>query len=327
LRLICATVAVVDAVDMYLSTYPASPIVLDLLGTVDAEEIRAVARRYEPEAEEVFFFRASVGALFGVRRRDGSRAAVKVNKLFNDPAYFEEVQRLQGALATAGFPAPRPVRRVGTVTVDAWLDTGSFRDAHEPGVRTAMATTLARFVEVATATGLRPRREFLRPAGALWPRPHNVLFDFEATAAGAEWIDELARAALDGRDRCGREVVGHTDWSAKHVRFDESLRPTALYDWDSVTVDREPVIVGTAAASFTYTEELGHTVVMWPSLDETLAFVDDYERARGGAFDAAERRAVGAACVYLRGYAARCTHAVGGDARLLALDEFAAALL
>jgi hypothetical protein len=31
--------------------------------------------------------------------------------------------------------------------------------------------------------------------------------------------------------------------------------------------------------------------------------------------------------VYLRGYAARCTHAVGGDARLLGLDEFAAALL
>ena len=297
-----------------------------MLGTVDAEEIRAVARRYEPEAEEVFFFSASVGALFGVRRRDGSRVAVKVNKLFDDPAYFEQVQRLQGALAAGGFPAPRPVRRVGTVTVDGWLETGSFRDAHEPGVRTAMATTLARFVEVATATGLRPRREFLRPAEALWPRPHNVLFDFEATAAGAEWIDELARAALV-REACGREVVGHTDWSAKHVRFDESLRPTALYDWDSVTVDREPVIVGTAAASFTYTEELGHPVVMWPSLDETLAFVDDYERARGAAFAAAERLAVGAACVDLRGYAARCTHAVGGDARLLALDEFAAALL
>ena len=298
-----------------------------MLGTGDAEEIRAVARRCEPETEEVFFFRASVGALFGVRRRDGSRVAVKVNKLFRDPSYFEELQRLQGALVAAGFPAPRPVRCDGAVTVDEWLDTGSFRDAHEPAVRTAMAATLARFVELATATGLRPRREFLRPAGALWPKPHNVLFDFEATAAGAEWVDELARAAVAASEPCGREVVGHTDWSAKHLRFDESLRPTALYDWDSITVDREPVVVGTAAASFTYTEELDHPVVLWPSLEEALAFVDDYERARGVAFDAAERRAVGAACVYLRGYAARCTHAVGGDARLLALDEFAAALL
>jgi hypothetical protein len=35
----------------------------------------------DPEAEEVFFFTASVGALFGVRRRDGSRVAVKCHKL------------------------------------------------------------------------------------------------------------------------------------------------------------------------------------------------------------------------------------------------------
>jgi len=193
-----------------------------------------------------------------VRRRDGRRVAIKVNKLFRDPAYFAEVQRLQEALVAAGFPAPQPVRREGTVTVDAWLDVGSLRDAHEPAVRTAMATTLARFVALATATRLRPRREFLRPAGALWPKPHNVLFDFEATASGAEWIDELGRAALAGRDSAGAEVVGHTDWSAKHLRFDDALKPTALYDWDSVTVDREPVIVGTAAGSFTYTEELDH---------------------------------------------------------------------
>jgi hypothetical protein len=202
---------------MYLSTYPASPIVLDVLGTADADQIRAVAHRYEPETEEVFFFRTSVGALFGVRRRDGGRVAIKVNKLFRDPDYFAEVQRLQEALVAAGFPAPRPVRRDGPVTVDEWLDAGSFRDGHEPGVRVAMAAALARFVELATATGLRPRREFLRPAGALWPTPHNVLFDFEATAAGAEWIDEIGRAAFAGREACGREVVGPTDWSAMAV--------------------------------------------------------------------------------------------------------------
>jgi len=66
---------------------------------------------------------------------------------------------------------------------------------------------------------------------------------------------------------------------------------------------------------------------MWPSLPEALAFVDDYERARGTPFDARELRAVGAACVYLRAYAARCFHALGGEASVLALEAFASELL
>jgi hypothetical protein len=36
---------------------------------------------------------------------------------------------------------------------------------------------------------------------------------------------------------------------------------------------------------------------------------------------------VGAACVYLIAYAARCHHAVGSDARETRLEEFAAATL
>lgn len=315
-----------DAVDTWMSTYPASPVVLDVLGTLDPAEIRAVAYRYEPELDEVFFFAASVGALFGVLRRDGSRVAIKVNTLFRDAAYFGEVQRLQFALRAAGFPAPAPVRREGTVVVDEWLDEGEFRDGHEPEVRRALAAALSRFVELATASGLRPRREFLRPPDALWPKPHNALFDFEATRAGAEPIDEIARAAR-AVPSAGREVVGHTDWAAKHVRFDEDLRPTAVYDWDSVTTESEPWLAGGAAASFTYTEELAPPVRRWPAPEESQAFLDEYERGRGAAFTAAERRAAGAACVYLLAYAARCHHAVGGDTGDMRLEEHAAAFL
>jgi hypothetical protein len=310
---------------MWVSTYPASPIVLDVLGTDDADAIRDVARRYEPETEEIFFFAVSVGALYGVRRRDGSCVAIKVNTLFRDPAYFAEVQRLQSALRAAGFPAPAPIRREGTVTVDEWLDAGTFRDGHEPEVRRALAASLARFVELATATGIRPRREFLRPPGALWPKPHNVLFDFAATAAGAEWIDEIARAARSV-PAVGRRVVGHTDWAAKHVRFDPGLRPTAVYDWDSVDTELEPLLVGGAAGSFTYTEELEPPVACWPTPDESAAFLADYEAARGAPFSPAERRAAGSACVYLLAYAARCHHAVGGDGADTHLADHAAAL-
>jgi hypothetical protein len=319
---------VVDAIDKLLRRYPDSPVIEDVLGTLDTDEIRAYVHELEPDMEEIFFFTASVGALFGVRRRDGSRVAIKVNKLFTDERYFAEVQELQARLADAGYPAPRPVRRIGTVTIDEWLDDGEYRDAHEPEVRRAMARELVRFHRLATAAGPRPRRQFLRPEGALWPKPHNALFDFEATTAGAEWIDEIATAARAIADRgVGTEVVGHTDWSAKHLRFTAELEAAALYDWDSVTTDLEPSLVGTAAGSFTYTEELGDDIAVWPSTAESQAFIADYEEERAAAFDEGERDAAGAACVYLRAYAARCHHSVGGDARETGLTDLAETLL
>jgi hypothetical protein len=319
----------VDAVGRFLRRNPDSPVVRDVLGTVDERAIRQRARELDPEAEEIFFFTASVGALFGIRRRDGSRVAVKVHGATQDELYLDEVQRAQLALAEDGFPAPRPLGRRGLATFEEWLDGGSFRDAHEPAVRTAMATALATFHSLATASGGRPHRRFFPlDSEALWPAPHNALFDFTATADGAEWIDEIARLAKPVRDAgLGREVVGHADWSVKHLRFDELLRPTVLYDWDSVTVDREPALVGTAAGSFTYTEELPEPVFLWPSAAETRAFIDEYEAARGAPFPEPERRAAGAAAVYLRAYAARCTHALDRDAHWTGLAEYAEELL
>jgi hypothetical protein len=193
-------VTVVDAIDTHLATYPESPIILDLFGTHDADAIRARARELDREAEDVFFFAASVGALFGIRRRDGSRVAMKLHKLYDDERFLDDMQAAQGALADAGFPAPRPLGRRGLVTWEEWLDEGSFRDAHEPAVRRALASTLARFVSLSSSIGVWPRRPFFpHCVEALWPKPHNALFDFEASVEGAEWIDEIARAAQTAR--------------------------------------------------------------------------------------------------------------------------------
>lgn len=315
-----------DAIDAFLERHPGSPIVLDVLGTLDPAEIRAQVYALEHDRVEVFFFTASVGALFGVRRRDGSRVAIKVHKLFTDEAYFDDVQRVQLALADAGPGAPRPLGRRGLAMWEEWRDEGTFRDAHEPAVRVAMARALTRFHREATTTGVRPRRPFLRPPDALWPKPHNALFDFEATAAGAEWIDEIGRAARE-IPSVGVEVVGHTDWAAKHLRFDNRLNVTAIYDWDSVTTDLEPRLVGTAAGSFTYTEELSRSVRLLPTADESVAFVEEYEVARGTPFSEAERRAAHASCVYLRAYSARCQHAYTGEAHSSGLAGVAEALL
>jgi aminoglycoside phosphotransferase (APT) family kinase protein len=319
-----------DGVDKLLRRYPGSPVIQDVLGTLDPAEIRARVHELDPETDEIFFFAASVGALFGVARRDGSRVAIKVHKRYEDDGYFTAMQQVQTALADAGFPAPRPLGRRGQATFEEWLDDGAFRDAHEPEVRRAMARELVRFHRLATASGIRPRRPFF-PLGdeGLWPTPHSALFDFDATTQGAEWIDEIARTAKRARDvGAGTEVVGHTDWSAKHIRFDPDLRPLAVYDWDSLNTEPEPLLVGNAAGSFTYTEELEHDVFPWPDARESLAFIEDYEAARGTPFDDEERRAAIGACVYLRAYAARCGHAFGADVRRKSgLEAFADALL
>ena len=312
----------VDAVDTYLSTNPGSPIVLDVLGTLDPDAIRAQVHELDASAEEIFAFQASVGALFGVRRRDGSRVAMKVHKLFRDERFLDDVQAVQAALVDAGIPAPRPLGRRGFVTWEEWCDTGVFRDAHEPQVRRVLAATLARLIETATAVGVRPRRPLRMLPGGLWPVPHNALFDFDASVDGAEWIDEVARAAAAEREGgAGAQVVGHTDWAVKHLRFDEQLRPTVIYDWDSLDTQPETTLVGGAAASFVYTEEVD-VDMLWPSIPEVRAFVDDYEEARGTPFSAAERRAVFGAAVYLGAYVARCQWAHVRSYDRAALETF-----
>jgi hypothetical protein len=152
-----------------------------------------------------------------------------------------------------------------------------------------------------------------------------VLFDFDATAAGAEWINDIAREAKRLRDASGGElVIGHGDWTVNHVRF-AGLRPTIVYDWDSLNTDYETIFVGNSAASFTYTDHL--PVEVWPTAREARAFLADYERERKRPFTPGERCAAGAAAVYSRAYSARCTHAVGKDARAMRLDEYADAFL
>jgi len=44
----------------------------------------------------------------------------------------------------------------------------------------------------------------------------------------------------------------------------------------------------------------------WPSRDESLAFIADYEAARARAFTAAERRRIAAGMTYAIAYTARC---------------------
>ncbi|MFL5925419.1 MAG: hypothetical protein ACJ77E_00595 [Gaiellaceae bacterium] len=72
-----------DGVDTFLRRYPDSPVVLDVLGTLDADGIRARARRIAPDTEEIFFFGASVGAVFA---RDTRTSAARRSRTRSAPS-------------------------------------------------------------------------------------------------------------------------------------------------------------------------------------------------------------------------------------------------
>ena len=144
------------------------------------------------------------------------------------------------------------------------------------------------------------------PPGRLWPEPHHPRFDFDRTAEGAAWIDAIAERA---RERlaaaAGEVVVGHTDWSVKNFAF-RGDRVAAVYDWDSLAVDVEPVFVGQAVHAFPATWYIETAVA--PAPEEAAAFVAEYEAARGRAFTTAEMETVRAAADYAMAYSARCAH-------------------
>ena len=176
--------------------WPEAPIERSIFGTDDPERIWGQVLEVCPDAVDCFAFEVSVGALFGLRLRDGSRVALKIQR-DRDTGSLEAVQRVQAHLLARGFPCPEPLGVRGTATVERWADEGSYRDAHDPPVRRVLARYLARLCSL--TRGLRPLAGlepfFPRGDAPLWPVPHNVLFDFDATAAGAEWIDEIASAA------------------------------------------------------------------------------------------------------------------------------------
>ena len=81
-----------------------------------------------------------------------------------------------------------------------------------------------------------------------------------------------------------------------------------IYDWDSLALERETVIVGEAARGFTMTWHLD--VLITPSQNEACASVSEYETYRGKAFTSNERTTIAAATTYALAYGARCEHCI-----------------
>jgi Ser/Thr protein kinase RdoA (MazF antagonist) len=302
-----------DSVNTVRVAFADSPLPKTILGTADPGEVVASLADWSVENLDsgltaVFRCEISVGVVFGCSLTDGRRVAVKAHSPSTTPAQIETVQTAQRRLAASGYPCPMPASAAAPLcaTVGAaeeWLD-GPPGNFDQPAVISASARALAAHIRILGELELE-----LPPtiAGRDWPpTPHNALFDFEREAKSAGWIDEIALRARSVLD-AGAIVVGHADWSAKHVRI-RGDRVVATYDWDSLVRDRKPVLVGFAAAS--------HHVHLDPSLpwqadsERVHRYLDAYEVE--SSLTPSERAAAAAAAVLLYAYTARCEHGYRG---------------
>jgi hypothetical protein len=329
--------ALVRTIAAHLATWAPHPahVELAIFGTDDPS---AIAGRLDELCTSALgariagarFYTASVGSVAGVVLTDGREVVIKAHQPTTATAQLRELIRVRAGLAGVGSPTvlagPLVIERepaagpedsgVAHAVIEALVERGVWAEPHEPAVRRVLAHGLYAIVEacrpVVEGSSLAPMLLGVPPTGRLWPVPHSKLFDFEATAAGAAWIDNVAIAARDVA-LAGDRIIGHADWRAEHVRISDGAIAVA-YDWDSLARDREPALVGSCAHAFT-ADWTRDDRVQAPTLDEARAFVADYEAARGRLFDGAERATCAAVFAYASAYTARCGHALGRDER------------
>ena len=146
---------------------------------------------------------------------DGREVVVKLHRFNATAERLTACLEVQAHLNDAGLPAPRPLLPVvpigsGFATVEE-LRVGTTADGRDPAVRRSMAIELHRFIEAARPlardVALDPLWLPASPDDPLWATPHDLRFDFAATATGRR-VDRRARPrrlrASPGRRRRGR---------------------------------------------------------------------------------------------------------------------------
>ena len=294
-----------------------------LLGTDDPEEMSVavdvlVHALLRDGVRCGLHYHESVGIVVGVELTGGDRVAVKLHRP-ERAGCLEERCRIQEHLRHAGLPCPEVLVDAtdygpAVVTVERWLDGGHPDHPAAETTRRALAEGLHRFIETVRSFGDADLARAWEPdADGLYPEPHDLRFDFAATTAGAEWIDDLARRA---RHQMGShpDVVGHVDWRSANVVVSGGAM-TAIYDWDSLAIGSEAAFVGEASTTWCLAWEWDHRTL--PDVAAMDAFVRDYERRRATDFSAGERAELGAAQILTLAYLARCEH----SDRVLGIDD------
>lgn len=290
---------------------------------------RVVAAWFEHAAAQLgapilvpLFYRAGTGRVLGATLADGRCVVLKALRRGARLSRIAACARVRAVLSAEGFPcsallcAPRELGPA-LLVAEALDERGAPADGHDPAVLREMAATLARLVALTRgrpelSEGLGPAWFSAVPRERALPASHSPRYDFEATAEGAGWIEELAREARALADEDDSpKVVGHFDWRAEHLRF-EAGRVVTSFDWDSLHLERESVMVGAAAHAFTADASRPERTQA-PSDGEMLLFLAAYEEARGAPFTAVQRRTARRSCLFSLAYTARTCHAESPD--------------
>ena len=260
-----------------------------------------------------FVFRSGrVAAVYGAVLGDGRSVAVKVHRRPVNVAYLSAAIACQRRLADAGFPCPRPLDGPAatddlTTVIETLVADGEPGDGHKPGVRLAVARSLFEHIDLLRG---HPVDKLVGGAPAWscyehgpWPEPHDPIFDFTTTPAGFGWLDDLARRAAAVLGDAGPpELIAHADWSCGNLRF-HGGKVSSSYDWDSLAVAPEAVLVGLCAGGFTSGGGAGADT---PTPDEMTAFLRDYEDVRADPFNEPQQKAAAAAITWVLAYNGRC---------------------
>jgi hypothetical protein len=267
-----------------------------------------------PPTEELFE-RGYLSTVKGLRLADGREVVVKVRPHVSRLAGCAAVHR---ALWTAGFACPEPL--VDLQPLDGYaataetlvLDAGDLPSDSE--LATLSAAALARLVELAPAPGTVPSLapspswtgwDHLEPG--LWPTPEERDVDLNVYPQ-PRWLARVAAAVRDHlRGYAGALVIGHGDWWPGNLCW-QGRHLIAVHDWDSVICQPEPAIVGFAAATF-----LGeHDSARMATVEDSAAFLEAYQHARGRRFTSKDYAASWAAGLWQRAFDAK-TQSLDGD--------------
>lgn len=291
-----------------------------IFGTADVDAISDLLDRY---CQAVFkraiaactFVYISVGATVVVQLTDGTKVVLKAYGQRHSPKALTASFGLQKALAETGFPCPEVLQLpqpfdATLLTAQTFCDPGERVKSNAANISHTMARYLAQLIRQAKSYPHHDLPIWMEmDRDQLWHQPHSVLFDFEKTATGAEWIDQIALWAKQIlREATGPWVIGHSDWSLQNMSFCQG-QLTCVYDWDSLRVGLEPCFVGGAARCYRHDWRYGppETAI---SVAEAQGFINIYESERGQPFSLEEYRILGAALVYTAAYGLRCAHAI-----------------
>jgi hypothetical protein len=269
-------------------------------------------RRLGSPVEHVLFEAGFLSQVLGVRLVDGRAVVTKVRTY---TPRLDGAALVQRRLWEAGFPCPRPLAGPEALG-ERWISAETLVPGGAPLIDDPRAPELYA-AALADLIRLAPPVEALPPLvpppawvhwdhaqAGRWPRRDGFDVDLNAEPDPA-WLSDIARRV---RARLatftGPSLVGHADWWSDNLRWiGHTLH--AVFDWDSVTAQPEPVLVGAAAYMFAKTTFELDGCAPGASVEASERFLAAYEQATGRCWTVDERQVAWAAGLWVAAFDAR----------------------